>query len=257
MNMKLKRFTATVLVVALLVALLPAVSPKVAAATESEWVLASEAPDWAKITQRKYTYDLTTNTESTATSLAGYTQYDSYWNKTGSGAAHYASFPGGFDQTNGYYTGFMKSAYTASETQTAKREVSNVFAGYIYWHWMYDCGGGAASSSWRNIYYQKGTRYYGYKYFGAFTSTNGNYSSDKSYCCGLNITNYIVPERTSFASCQGATRWFRFDYYTSHYTDYYKMFQYRKVEEGLESATQIVASDTISNVQNLVQYRPK
>ena len=253
MKMKCKRLTASVLVAVLLLALLPAVSPPVSAGSESEWILASEAPSWARITQRKYTYDLTTTTESKETSLAGYTQTGSYWVQSGSGAAHYATFPSGFDQTHAYYTGWRKSAFAASETQTAKRTVSNSWAGYVYWHWMYDTNY-ANGTSGRAIYNKKGTgaNGYGYKFFGAFVSTKGDYSSDTGYCNNLGIRNYIVPERTSWDQCQGSTRWFRFDYYTSSYVDYYKMFQYKKVEH-LESTSE-PSGTGVSNVQEWVKY---
>ncbi len=72
----------------------------------------------------------------------------------------------------------------------------------------------------------------------------------------LGIYNYVIPERTAYADCQGSTRWFRFDYYTSNYTDYYKIFRYQKVE-NLESRTKVTESDTISNVQHWVKYREK
>ena len=65
---------------------------------------------------------------------------------------------------------------------------------------------------------------------------------------------------SSNVDCQGTWFWFRFDYYTSSYTDYYKMFQYRKVED-LESTTQVSAGTsgnvTISNVNRWVRWRPK
>ncbi len=51
-------------------------------------------------------------------------------------------------------------------------------------------------------------------------------------------------------------RCFRFDYYTSYYSDYYKMFQYRKVEE-LESGTLVEEGNGISNVQAWVKYRER
>lgn len=224
----------------------------------SGWVKASEVPSGAQIVSQKWSYTLTTNTESRETSLSGYTQIGSYWVKSGSGSQNYASFPSGFDTSHSIYTSFAKSALTAYENATSKREVSNSWAGYVYWHWMYDTNK-ANGVSGRAIYNKKGTgpdNGYAYKYFGAFTSTKGDYSSSKTYCNSLNITNYIIPERTAYADCQGSTRWFRFDYYTSYYTDYYKMFQYQKVE-NLESSTQVSASGTISNVQEWVQYRAK
>lgn len=254
MRMKFKRLVASMLAAALLFALLPAPRPRAAASNLSEWVLASQAPSWAKIVERKYTYTLTTTTESRETSLAGYSQTGSYWVKSGNGAAHYASFPGGFDPSNAYYTGFLRSAYSAYENTTSRRDVSNSWAGYIYWHWMYDTSY-ANGTSQRAIYNQKGTgpaNGYAYKYFGAFTSTSTYTDGGTGYCNNLGIRNYIVSDRKSWDLCQGSTRWFRFDYYTSSYTDYYKMFQYRKVEEK-ESAT-MPSGTGVSNVQEWVRY---
>ena len=225
----------------------------------SGWVLASDVPADAQVINNKWSYILTTNTESRETSLAGYTRTGSYWVQSGSGSQNYSTaFPGGFDQTHSIYTSFAKSAMSGYETETQKRDVSNSWTGYVYWHWMYDTNK-ANGTSGRAIYNKKGNgpdNGFYYKYFGAFTSSKGDYSSDTGYCNSLGIRNYIVPERTSWNDCQGATRWFRFDYYTSRYTDYYKMFQYQK-QENLESSTEVFASSTISNVQHWIQYRAK
>lgn len=222
------------------------------------WIKASEVPEGAEIVGNKWTYTLKTTTESTNTSLAGYTRTGKRWVQSGSGNVNYATFPGGFDTGNWYYQNFAKGPYSASETETRKRTVSNSWRGYIYWHWMYDCGG-ANGTSQRAIYHQYG---YGpdngflYKYFGAFDSSNGNYSSDTGYCNSQGIRNYIVPERTANSQCQGATRWFRFDYYNSSYVDYTAYFTYEKTEEK-ESSTEVTNGGNISNVVHWVQYREK
>ena len=223
-----------------------------------DWTLASEVPSDAQIVDEKWTYTLTSTTESTSSSLSGWTQTGSYWSQTGTGSRNYASFPSGFDTSNSIYTSFAKSAYSASESESTKRTVSNAWAGYVYWHWMYDCGNSNGTST-RAILDYKGTgpdTGFAYKYFGAFTSTKGDYSHDKYYCNSRNITNYIVPERTAYSQCQGATRWFRFDYYKSTYIDYQKIYQYLKVE-NLESATAVTESSTISNVKHWVRYRDR
>ena len=225
----------------------------------SGWVLASEMPADATVISQKWTYTQTTNKESTDTSMEGYTQTGSYWVQSGTGSQNYSTaFPSGFDTSHSIYTSFAKNAVEAYENETNKREVTNSWTGYVYWHWMYDCGGGNGTAN-RAIYDRKDSgpdNGFYYKYFGAFTSSKGDYSNDTGYCNSLGKRNYIIPERTKYADCQGATRWFRFDYYTSYYTDYYKMFQYQKVE-NLESTTEVTASDTISNVQKWVQYREK
>lgn len=226
----------------------------------SGWTAAANLPAGAQIVNTKWTYTKTETTESSAASLSGWTQTGSYWNKTGSGSQNYASFPSGFDQNHSIYKSFAKSQpYTASENASTKREVSTAWAGYVYWHWMYDAGTGNGTSG-RAIYNKYGwgpDNNFLYKFFGAFTSTQGNYANDKLFCNSQSITNYIIPERYLYADCQGATRWFRFDYYKCSYTDYAKVYQYKKVTNGLESTKEVSNGGQISNVQKLIQYREK
>ena len=124
---------------------------------------------------------------------------------------------------------------------------------------MYDCGSSSAGN--RTIYDHKGTASYNnfyYKYFGAFTSSSSYTatSSSANYDCGsYGYKTYYNTGRTSYAQSQGTHYWYRFDYYTSSYKDYYKMFKYYKVE-AKESATAVTPTDLISDVQNWVQYRP-
>ena len=226
----------------------------------SDWVTTDQVPADAQIVNRKWRYTRTSYTESTATSLSGYTCYDSYWVQSGSGSFNYSrEFPGGFDTGNWYYTNWNRDAASAYENTTNKRTVSNSWAGYIYWHWMYDTNYANGVSN-RAIYNRYGvgpTNNFLYKYFGAFNSSTNYTGGDTGYCNNLNIRNYIVPDRTSWDSCQGATRWFRFNYYLSSYTDYYKMFKYKKVENNLESSTNVSGQANVSNVTELVQYREK
>lgn len=225
----------------------------------SGWVKVQDAPPDAQIIERKWTYTKTTTFESYNTSEPGCTQIGFRWEKTASGSKNWASFPAGFDTTHSIYTSFAKSKpYSASETATTKREVTDAWAGYVYWHWMYDTNY-ANGTPRRAIYNQRGTgptNDFFYKFFGAFTSTKGDYSGDTLYCNNLNIYNYIIPERTAWDDCQGATRWFRFDYRICQYTDYVKVFKYQKVE-NLESSTPIENGGEISNVQEWVRYRAK
>lgn len=223
------------------------------------WIRANELPAGAQVVDQKWTYTKTTTVESRETSMSGYTLISSRWVQSGTGSSNYSTaFPSGFDTSHWIYTSFRKSAYTASETETSKRTVSDAWGGYVYWHWMYDTSNASGTST-RAIYNKKGSgpdNGFYYKYFGAFTSTEGNYSNDTYYCNSLGIRNYIIPGRTAWADCQGATRWFRFDFRVSTYTDYYKLFTYQKVE-NLESSTEVTPSDTISNVQKWVKYRNK
>ena len=109
------------------------------------------------------------------------------------------------------------------------------------------------------IFHKKGNNsknsYYS-KYFGAFASTNGYERTQNSACAERDCATYYVHDRKSNADTQGSYYWLRFDYYNCNYTDYYKLFEYKKVENK-ESETKVNASDTISNVQKWVRYREK
>ena len=192
----------------------------------SGWVKASEMPADAELVSRKWTYTEKSFKDSKNTYEIGYTLIKDEWIKSGSGSRNYASFPSGFDSGNWYYKNWRDGAYSAYENATSKRTVSNNRAGYIYWHWMYDCGGANAYT--RAIWNKSGycsTNTYVYKYFGAFNSET-NYATQgyNQYCNSCGMTTYKVTDRNANADSQGSYFWFRFDYYTSSYTDYYKLF---------------------------------
>lgn len=190
----------------------------------SDWVLASAVPSGATVVEQK-----TETTESTSASLSGWTANGNYWKATGSGSIDYApNKPGGVSGQGPDYMG--TSPLSAYDKGSTKRDVSNSWAGYVYWHWMYNTGN-ANGTPYRAILDYRGTgpdNGFAYNLFGWFTSTNGSYSGDRYYCNSRSIYNYIVPERTAFGDCQGATRWFRYDYYRSSYTDYQKIYKYTR-----------------------------
>ena len=225
---------------------------------ESGWVLTGEVPTGARVTATSYSYR--ENTESTSGSMDGWISNGSYWSQTGTGSTNYASFPTGYDSSNTYYKNYAKSAYSASETETTKREVSNAWAGYIYWHWMYDCGGANAGN--RTIYDHKGTASYNnyyYQYFGAFTSTSGySATGNTDYSCGsYGYKTFYGTGRTSYADSQGSKYWYRFDYYKSTYTDYQKIYKYYR-DLNYQSTDPGSGGDgiTITNKVTYVKYRP-
>lgn len=231
----------------------------------SDWVKESDMPSDAQIISEKWVYTLTQNKESSNSSESGWTGTGNYWKQTSSGSANYAYFPDGYDQNNWYYQNFMKGPYGAYDNGSTKRDVNNQWAGYIYWHWMYNTA--ADGTATRAIYDRYGTgpdNGYLYQYFFAFTHWKGDYQSDLYYCNSRSIRNYIVNDtHTSNAECGGATRWFRFDYYTSSYTDYQKIYKYQKITNGLESSTAVnngtdpSTGGQISNVTKYVKYRAK
>lgn len=228
----------------------------------SGWVLASNVPSGAQTVNQKWTYNQRTNTESRNTSLSGYTQYGSYWVQSGSGSTKYASFPSGFSTGHSIYTSFAKSPFSAYENTTNKRTVSNAWAGYVYYHWAYNAAlYNVTARAISSKCLQSGTGGYCYKYFYAFTdSTNYPYLGT-DYCNNQNLPSYNCWPAVSKYNAQNISglctpRFFRFDYYNSTYTDYYKMFQYYKID-AKESSSAVTAGGLISNVQHWVQYRAK
>ena len=228
----------------------------------SNWVLYEDMPSDAQIVQQKWTYTKTTTVESTNTSMPGYTLIRSYWRQTGSGSFNYASFPDGYDTNNWYYQNWNRSAYSAYENNTNKRTVSTGWAGWIYWHWMYNVG-------WANVTNRAISHRYGYwnssggtsggflyQYFTAIASATDCPYLDNMYCCSQNLPSYNAISIISDTTNVGTPRMFRFNYYSCSYTDYEKVFVYQKVE-NLESSTPVTPSSTITNVQHWVRYRDR
>lgn len=228
----------------------------------SGWVLASKVPAGAQTVNQKWTYNQRTNTESRNTSLSGYTQYGSYWVKSGSGSTKYASFPSGFNTNHSIYTSFAKSPYSAYENTTNKRTVSNAWAGYVYYHWAYNAALYNVTARYiSSKYLSKGAGGFAYVYFYAFTSGTNYPYLGTDYCNNQNLPSYNCWSAISGYNAQNipglcTPRFLRFDYYTSTYTDYYKMFQYYKID-AKESSSAVTAGGLISNVQHWVQYRAK
>ena len=153
--------------------------------TQSGWVPASQAPAGATIVARSWSYR--ESTTSTSSSMSGWVANGSHWVNSGSVSLQYSNeFPSGFDKNNSVYKQLNNTPYTAYENESAKREVTNTFAGYVYWHWMYDCGGANAYN--RCIYYRYGNggsdcanKNWVYKYFGAFMSNTSFNKVDNKY----------------------------------------------------------------------------
>lgn len=224
----------------------------------SGWVPRSSMPSDAQIVNTKWTYTEKSYKDSRNEYESGYTLSSSEWVWCGSGSRNYADFPSGFDTGSWYYQNWNGGAFGAYENNTDKRDVSNSWSGYIYWHWMYDCGGAGAYT--RAIWNRSGycsVNTYGYRYFGAFDSaTNYDVQGYNQYCNNCGMTTYKVTDRPSNADSQGSYFWFRFDYYTSTYNDYYKLFHYYR-EDSRESYSQPYQSSTVYNITEWVQYRAK
>lgn len=209
----------------------------------SAWTLASEAPSDAEVVDRKYAYSQTQYTESTSTSLNGWERYDSYWSKSGSGSFNYANFSG--YNMNGWYSDFKNDRWYNYENETSKRETSAVHSGYIYMHW---CEGRTIPWGPTDAYMWRVPTYRGGKEYDTFHS----FMSDENKSAASDGVSHWF-SRTDI--CTDAGYWFKIPYYTCWYTDYNKIFKYRKTESK-ESSTYPSGSN-ISNIQEWVQYRAK
>lgn len=237
---------------------------------ESGWVLPSQVPAGAQITATSWSY--TISEDSTEPDKSGWTPNGSYWRQTDStGSIQYASFPSGFDDSNVYYESIAdldECPYIANETATTKREVTNQWTGYIYWHWMYSRTYSSTSteiriSSKKGAYNAKGeagsgSEYYNYKNFYAIASSVDCPYLSNGYCCGANMASYncksIIPSGADTSKI-GTIRFFRFSYYTCTYTDYEKVFKYYRV---LEYQTSDPGNgENITEKTKYVKYREK
>ena len=230
---------------------------------ESGWILPSEVPAGGWITQTSYSYR--ESTENTASTLNGWIADGSREEVVGSGSRDYANFPSTYKAgTNLYNT--MQSGPYSTDTTASRRTVSNVHGGWIYWHWMYNVtyasGTGRAISHRQGNWNADGTSGgNGYYYFYEIKSTVSCPYIDNYYCCSQNIPSYnchnIIPANadTSNTSGLGTDRFFRFEYYTSTYTDYQTIYKYYR--DVSYSSTDPGNGANITNKVTYVKYRPE
>ncbi len=230
---------------------------------ESDWVLLGDVPAGANITAKKWEYDLIEMTESTESNLEGWTYVNSYWKNLETQTITYSNeIPGTFDTNSDIYRMLANNPAEEYFTDTRKREVNNRFAGYCYFHYMYDVPyhetTGRAISDRYGMFDTHGRegKGFGYWYFSAFLSSVDAPYLDKLYCCSRNQPSYdcrnIMPDKSSLGT--GTPRYFRFNYYESVYTDYEKVFRYTRSTRK-ESETEVYPSDSITNVCVYVKYK--
>ena len=218
----------------------------------SDWVMASEAPSNAEITENKWTYDRIETTTSTESYKDGWEQTGFTWRTTGNGSHAYASYPSGFDANHALYGKYAKERLTNSESGNNKREVSDgAFSGYIYWHWTFVQG--VLPNDNYNVFINEEAGVNGgrdYHIFRAFESTTDAGHTDSRGANGGDCF-YVWNNDPQ----DGSWWWYRFAVYRQNYTDYEKLFSFRRVAESLDSETEVSESDTIANVQHWVRYR--
>ena len=222
----------------------------------TDWVHESQVPAGAQVVEEKWSYYQAFYTESTNSALDGWNQIGSYWQKTNEGSTNYASFPNGFDTGHWIYTSFAKEPYYPYDNGTTKREVNNQWSGFVYYKWDYNASYyNVINRAISPVRLSKGTDGYSYTYFRAHLSSTDHPYLSNDHCNNYNMPSYNCSSEFNTTEFAGPTpRFFRFDYYTSYFTDYQMVFQFQRFENR-ESGSPVAASNDISNVRRWVRYR--
>lgn len=201
----------------------------------SDWVLESALPEGASVVDQKWTYDLTSKTSSSSSSLAGWTKYDtkSAWGDYGS------------------WSGWSDSAVAASDSrQVETRQVvasTNYKTVYHYYRYAVNRTGGYSSPTKTNNY----PTYYEYDFEEKLTEKYNN-----GYKWWYGNGSYVVLYERSPVETQEVVSYNYKTQYRYRDRSLIYTYYYYKVEPK-ESSTEVKASDSISNVQKYVKYVAK
>ncbi len=188
-----------------------------------DWVLATEVPEGAQIVSEKWTYDLTTNITSDKSYVDGYTLYDTtfVWGETVG--------PLDYDPSNG-----VRNVWS-------EQYISSTTKHYKYYHWT------------------DGNYFNNYQYNSNYKKHQIDITSALTYS-STGSTGIVWYKSYACPECGEKYHWVSAgEYDENHYSDrwYYQdpiYTYYHTKTETLESATEIVATEAISNVQKWVQY---
>ncbi len=203
----------------------------------SGWVLASKVPAGAETVNEKWTYDLTTRTTSSSSSLAGYTQYQDptwVWGSYGSWSSW---------STNAAYASDSRQVETNTVAATYKTQYNYHRYTDSTYYWT-SWGKGTFSGYYCHIYQETGWLDYALDWKATVDGSHNRYGT-------YNGSNYWYDERTRRVEVTPAYTQYRYRDRSKIYTYYFSK------TEAKESSTAVTASDTISNVQHYVQYRAK
>lgn len=194
----------------------------------SGWVKASSVPSGAQITNTKWSYTLREYTSNSASSLSGWTKYDSA--RTGWGATQGPVYS---DPSNG-----------ARKVWSESYEVSRTHY-YHYYRYANSSGSSGSDTSWGSYTnYQSVDLTYKLTEKGASGSTQGY----KWYYNGDGATYRTMWLEYEWDDIQYGTRWY---YQEPVYTYYY----YRDLSK--EATSDPTGQSNVSNVVKWVQYRTK
>ena len=233
----------------------------------SDWVAEGSIPAGAKVVDNKWTYTVSTTETTWSRGDAplddqGYVRTgNEEWRINATGESYYCNgFPDGDYQNYTQLVGGIP--WTAGQNDIYILDVTSEWAGYVYWHWMYDSGGTEYGIYTRNISQKSGwgtalTNKY-YKYYGEFTSSSDYQRGNAGYNNNTGWPTYVNTGRTSYADNQGTDRWFRFDYYKAAFVEKYKWLEYSKTTvESFETVNGEPSGNGVGNIQHLVRYIPK
>ena len=219
----------------------------------SGWVLASQAPAGAQIVDQKWTYLQASYTTSSSSTLSGWTLYDttSEWGSYGAWSSWSTTAVTETDsrdvETKSEVTGYNMVTYNTMSTGGARQFRSFSIKGQYS---KYGC-----SSSYGEFTYSTTASVSTIN--SAKKVASGAYTKDCTYP-GYNKdskTGYILKYGSKtyvfFISSNINTTYYRYRERSMVYTYYFY-----KVEEK-ESTTEVTTTNTISNVQKWVRYRPK
>lgn len=200
-----------------------------------DWVLASEAPAGATIVNRKYSYTVRSYTENSASSLSGWTKYDT--KRTGWGATQGPVYS---DPSNGSRNVWSEQ-YETSRTPHYRyyhRHISSTSCSPNYTQAQWDAGQVHIITLDYELEYKGNSSEGGKPYYGYYKIDG---CPNIWYRCGDGDDGYIIYTYTY------GTKWY---YQEPVYTYYY----YKETE--VESST-YPSGDNISNIQEWVQYVAK
>lgn len=192
----------------------------------SEWIQASEVPEGAEIVNTKYSYTLREYTTSAASSLSGWTKYDTQ--RTGWGATQGPVYS---DPSNGLRNVWSEQYETGRTTH------------WVYYRYMNPSNGYGSSSKWGSY-----TQYeeIDLTYQLSHDSNSADSSAVTYYKSNGKYSSFWYSR--SYDDIQYGTRWY---YQEPVYTYYYQR------DLSKEATTDPTGQSNVSNVVKWVQYRAK
>lgn len=206
------------------------------ARAEGGWVKASNVPSGAKITSRKWTYDLTTRTTSSNPSLPGYTKYNETW------------VWGSWGNWSGWSTSYVGSS---DSRQVETRSIPATYkTQWNYSRWTSKSNNSGYTGPWQGKWSGIQCNYYFER--GWSDSPLSVWSSQWAGGTEFNLygvrNNSWYNETTRQVEVTPA-------YTEYHFRDRAKVYTYYFYKvEAKESTSAVYASDTVSNVQEWVKY---